>query len=1440
MAEPIGALRAELSIGTASFEQGLKRATTHLSQTIKELSKLGRTLNTIGGRMQDAGRAMSTALTLPLAAVGVGAARAAIQFESAFAGVRKTVEATEEEFKSLERGFRDLTKEIPQSAADLAKIGEAGGQLGIAKENLLDFTRVIAGMSEATNITAEQAGNDFARIANITGLPQTQFENLGSAIVALGNDGASTESEITAMSLRLAAAGTLAGLSTPQILGFGASLANVGIEAEAGGSAMSRIIKQMAGAARNGGDELALFAQVAGTTADQFKQHFERDAAGAIQAFLRGLGQLGGQGALGALEALGITEIRTSDAAARLALSHEKMAATVGLSVEEFRKNEALQREVQERYKTTASQLQLLKNAFVSNAISLGTLLLPAIRATANALRELAPAIEAMVARFGELPEWAQITVGVTALAAALSGPLLFALGSVATQTASVIRLLVTLARTQIGTTLLTGITNLNLGFGMLSRSLVVTTAGVHFLETGLRTAVSASGLLTAGAVTLGAVVGVGLGTALERAGRESSQFSDHIVDGVANVGLFEGAISLLPDLLRATWQLVKDLAGAVADVTRWYLEWSGVSEVVRVAVANLKVQWDNLLTVLGPVGDALRKVIGVLADLGNTIGGGLTKAFEALGNAIFKVAPSAEQQAAKTRDLAKASEIAGRNITDWGEAQRIIGEHLKKTTAAARQAAGATKQGADADAEAARQSNERAAALDRAREALERQKEADKAAAAEAKRHAEEIKRLTEQLSGEAAQQEADKLAESLKGVEDGLAGLAARGKLQGIIENVRRLHKEGAQFTGTLKLIFDAFVDVGDAAGHVGPALEISDGSIVEAKRHSEQMALIWAVITGNVAEVRDMMAGLADRAGAVSRASSSFGDNLKESVKGMSGVILGALQGGGDVGRSVGASLGGALGKDVQGAIGGTLSKALGSTIGGALGSFLPGLGSILGSKLGGLLGKPEFKKVMEDVGRDWGVSLSEGLAKTIAEDSKRLGDRVAATLKNLPAIIEEAGGIEAFGIEKATKAARDLFVQVGTGKLSVEEAGEAFDKVFGQLAPHAISKTTGLASQAFLELIDLNERFGTQSQEVQRFLEGQTSTLVNSLNAIAEGAVVTERSATGLGAAVVAAFAQLREQGLSPQEALERLGPSFEDLRARFAELGVSGGAAFDLLGQQAALFADKVAGPLLNGMIGAGDAIVSLHNSGLLTGEMFTALTATIGETFAKLQEEGKAGPAALQAIAPQLQAVWELQQDFGHAVDASTQELLDQAVAAGVVGDAHRDAQDRIAAATERVADVVEALARHMGVDLPEAANRAAAGIESAFAGIRVPPIDLPVRVGGLPDRFPRPDFPSFDGGSGGFRDFGEGTLAVLHGVEAVVRPDQVQDLAGGAGGIGDTNVVLQPGAVVIEGSQLSPRELQDAITDGLIDALRFNTRGARTEVREAALGGPS
>ena len=305
-----------------------------------------------------------------------------MDFESAITGVAKTTDLTDEELADMSDAIKAMSTEIPASTTEIAAVAEAAGQLGIQKDALLDFTRVMTMLGTATNMTAEDAATALARFANITGMSADNYDRLGAVIVDLGNNFATTESEITQMGTRLASGGKLAGLTEPQIMALAAAMSSVGIEAEAGGTAMTQTLNAIEKAVATGEDSLQSFADVAGMSADSFAEMWNTDALGALTAFIRGLGNLDEQGesAVLVLEDLGLTGIRQSNMLKSLALAADQMDSAVQTANTAWDENIALTNEANKRYATTQSKLDMMQNAYNNLKVAVGDAFTPALR----------------------------------------------------------------------------------------------------------------------------------------------------------------------------------------------------------------------------------------------------------------------------------------------------------------------------------------------------------------------------------------------------------------------------------------------------------------------------------------------------------------------------------------------------------------------------------------------------------------------------------------------------------------------------------------------------------------------------------------------------------------------------------------------------------------------------------------------------------------------------------------------------------------------------------------------------------------------------------------------------------------------------------------------------------------------------------------------------
>ncbi len=486
-------------------ERQLKSFEAQSDRSYQKLAKVRDVATDFGKSAQELGGKMTKKLTVPLAGAAGAAGKMAIDFDTAMVGVRKTTDLTDEEFEAMRQTILDMSKEMPASATEIAGVAEAAGQLGIEKENIATFAKTVTDLGNATNMTAEEAATSFARFANITQLPQDQFGQLGSVVVDLGNNLATTESEIVDMGLRLAGAGTQVGLTQAEVLGLSGAMSSVGINAEAGGSAMSQVLSKMNSAVIGatvgmdefeqsigktygitasefiktmaaGGDEakemankigipvkeakkmareldnstssLEGFGQVAGLSATEFAEVWKNEPTKAIELFIKGLGKVqeSGGDVNGVLGELGIKGLREVDTLKRLSGAGDLLAESFGMANNAFDENNALSDEVARKYESIEAKLEILKNKFKAVAIEIGEQLIPYIEKATDFLGDFADKLS------NADPEKLGLILGIGAFVAAL-GPVLMIIGKIAGVIGTVAGALGVLQGTMVGAT---------------------------------------------------------------------------------------------------------------------------------------------------------------------------------------------------------------------------------------------------------------------------------------------------------------------------------------------------------------------------------------------------------------------------------------------------------------------------------------------------------------------------------------------------------------------------------------------------------------------------------------------------------------------------------------------------------------------------------------------------------------------------------------------------------------------------------------------------------------------------------------------------------------------------------------------------------------------------------------------------------------------------
>lgn len=407
----------------------------------EKLESVGKKFQTVGNNISKFGSGMTKYITTPIVGAFTASAKSAIDYETAFTGVMKTVDETATtSYQDISDAIKKMATETASSKTEIAAVAEAAGQLGVGADDIVDFTKNMVMLGDTTKLSAEEAASAIARFANVTGMSISDSDRLGAAIVDLGNNFATNEVDIMEMSQRLAGAGAQIGLTQGEILGFATALSSVGIAAEMGGSAFSKAMIKMQVAAETGyepmieleektgmslrdlqlmasnnsagftkladslgmtkselnsvisaADNLNSFAEVSNMTTEEFIQLYRNDATAALQAFIQGLGdtETSGQSTIAMLQDMGFTEVRLRDTLTRLANSGDLVTNAVTAGNQAWEENSALIVEAEKLYGTTAAQISQTKETLDNLAIEFGTTLMPIIVDVLNDLKPI-------------------------------------------------------------------------------------------------------------------------------------------------------------------------------------------------------------------------------------------------------------------------------------------------------------------------------------------------------------------------------------------------------------------------------------------------------------------------------------------------------------------------------------------------------------------------------------------------------------------------------------------------------------------------------------------------------------------------------------------------------------------------------------------------------------------------------------------------------------------------------------------------------------------------------------------------------------------------------------------------------------------------------------------------------------------------------------------
>ena len=413
-------IRQSTGVGRTELAR-LQRQYDGLGRSINQLNRNRRLHGVIDARLANfrAGREqMKTEVMGAVAAAGIPLVpiKVAMDFESSMADVRKVVDFdTPQQFKEMQQDILQLTHRIPMAGKELAAIAASGGQLGVARQDLAAFTETVAKMSVAFDMSADEAGDSMAKLANVYQIPIAQIDRLGDAINHLSNSSPAKASDIVNTLGRIGGVAKQFGLTEQQAASLSNAFISLGKRPEVAGTAINGMLVRLMTADKQG-SRFQNTLKSMGMSAAQLKREIAENGEQALVNFIKRINALPKEQQMSALVDLFGREY--ADDIAVLAGSVNTYERSIRQLQETGKNGQAnylgsMDKEFQSRMSTTAAQWQTFKNQLMHLGITIGSVVLPKIN---ELLAEVKPLIDNLIRYSQAHPELIQNIYKVVAL----------------------------------------------------------------------------------------------------------------------------------------------------------------------------------------------------------------------------------------------------------------------------------------------------------------------------------------------------------------------------------------------------------------------------------------------------------------------------------------------------------------------------------------------------------------------------------------------------------------------------------------------------------------------------------------------------------------------------------------------------------------------------------------------------------------------------------------------------------------------------------------------------------------------------------------------------------------------------------------------------------------------------------------------------------------
>lgn len=606
---------------------GMRSRYVMLTQQIDKLRSAHQRLNQVQAAQQAnlAKRADYRGQIFDAVALGATAASPivkAAQFETAMLGVAKQVDGARDSSGKLTQVYFDMAKqiqmlgrEIPLATNDLADMVTAGARMGVAKDELIGFTRTAAMMADAFEMPAGELADSMGKIAGLFKIPIPAIGELADSINYLDDNAISKGGDIIEFLTRTGGVAAAVKVTGKEMAALGSTLLTMGERTETAGTAVNAMFQKLA-AADKGTKKFKSAMKEIGLSTAAVQKGMQKDATGTLMTVMEAIGKLPAEKQLGVMVEL--VGLEHSDTLAKLANNTGEWRRQLELANGAAAKG-SMSREFQARLQTTNAQWQLMKNRVEEVAVNLGSVLLPAINDTFGAISPLVTAV-ADFAR--DNPKVTKAIVGTAVALTTLK--------------------LSSLAAGYAFTFLKGGALQVSKAFAMARAGMVLASTAMPMVATGIRAIGLAFVSTGIGALVVGLAIA---GTLIYQHWDGVQAFLVGIFDGVSAgmqpvVEVFRTfwetlkplhpLFSAIGDAVKAAWQWFTELLGPV-QYTSQELKAAGsagqtfgtmLADALKLALLPLTQLIEGITWVSNNIGTVLEKA-GQLKDAaGNVVGG--------------------------------------------------------------------------------------------------------------------------------------------------------------------------------------------------------------------------------------------------------------------------------------------------------------------------------------------------------------------------------------------------------------------------------------------------------------------------------------------------------------------------------------------------------------------------------------------------------------------------------------------------------------------------------------------------------------------------------------------------------------------------------------------------------------------------------------------------